>query len=209
MAIRDSPKGKLTLAEINEYLMRKFAFFRGDYQGWKNSIRHNLSLNECFVKILRDPNRPWGKDNYWALNLSSEYTFADGMFRRRRKKINNLNSSTDSAIDHPRSIAKFDQADETEASGKIKSMQNIRRGGDSFSIENLLRKDNVDRGHSKNVGFGCFGVANWGNPFPSNFVQNANASTGSANFSAFVPAYPPFYYPGPAVGFILPNRCVP
>lgn len=87
MAIRDSSSGRLTLAEINDYLMRKFPFFRGAYTGWRNSVRHNLSLNDCFLKVLRDPSRPWGKDNYWMLNPHSEYTFADGVFRRRRKRI--------------------------------------------------------------------------------------------------------------------------
>ncbi|XP_077411710.1 forkhead box protein Q1a [Vanacampus margaritifer] len=87
MAIRDSPCGRLTLAEINEYLMNKFPFFRGSYTGWRNSVRHNLSLNDCFHKVLRDPSRPWGKDNFWMLNPHSEYTFADGVFRRRRKRI--------------------------------------------------------------------------------------------------------------------------
>ncbi|KAM4629104.1 forkhead box protein Q1b [Polymixia lowei] len=88
MAIRDSNSGRLTLAEINDYLMKKFPFFRGSYTGWRNSVRHNLSLNDCFLKVLRDPSRPWGKDNYWMLNPHSEYTFADGVFRRRRKRIN-------------------------------------------------------------------------------------------------------------------------
>lgn len=88
MAIRDSTSGRLTLAEINDYLMTKFPFFRGSYTGWRNSVRHNLSLNDCFLKVLRDPSRPWGKDNYWMLNPHSEYTFADGVFRRRRKRIN-------------------------------------------------------------------------------------------------------------------------
>ncbi|KAM4704793.1 forkhead box protein Q1 [Rhinophrynus dorsalis] len=90
MAIRDSPSGRLTLAEINDYLMKKFPFFRGSYTGWRNSVRHNLSLNDCFVKVLRDPSRPWGKDNYWMLNPNSEYTFADGVFRRRRKRLNRV-----------------------------------------------------------------------------------------------------------------------
>ncbi|XP_037553837.1 forkhead box protein Q1 [Nematolebias whitei] len=87
MAIRESSSGRLTLAEINEFLMKKFPFFRGSYTGWRNSVRHNLSLNDCFLKVLRDPSRPWGKDNYWMLNPHSEYTFADGVFRRRRKRI--------------------------------------------------------------------------------------------------------------------------
>ncbi|XP_072297690.1 forkhead box protein Q1a [Eucyclogobius newberryi] len=87
MAIRDSATGQLTLAEINDYLMDKFPFFRGSYTGWRNSVRHNLSLNDCFVKVLRDPSRPWGKDNYWMLNPQSEYTFADGVFKRRRRRL--------------------------------------------------------------------------------------------------------------------------
>jgi len=87
MAIRESRSGRLTLSEINDYLMQKFPFFRGSYTGWRNSVRHNLSLNDCFLKVLRDASRPWGKDNYWMLNPHSEYTFADGVFRRRRKRI--------------------------------------------------------------------------------------------------------------------------
>ncbi|CAL1579552.1 unnamed protein product [Knipowitschia caucasica] len=88
MAIRDSPSGRITLADINDYLMDKFPFFRGSYTGWRNSVRHNLSLNDCFIKVLRDPARPWGKDNFWMLNPQSDYTFADGVFTRRRRRLN-------------------------------------------------------------------------------------------------------------------------
>ncbi|XP_067308301.1 forkhead box protein Q1a [Pseudorasbora parva] len=110
MAIRDSDSGRLTLAEINDYLMKKFPFFRGSYTGWRNSVRHNLSLNDCFLKVLRDPSRPWGKDNYWMLNPHSEYTFADGVFRRRRKRISKKGKepegpSQDAQVDTRDSIA--------------------------------------------------------------------------------------------------------
>ncbi|XP_071815657.1 uncharacterized protein [Apostichopus japonicus] len=88
MAIRESPTGRMTLAEINEFLMNRFPFFRGTYTGWKNSVRHNLSLNECFQKILRDPTRPWGKDNYWTLKETAEFAFTDGIFSRRRRRSN-------------------------------------------------------------------------------------------------------------------------
>ncbi|KAJ8041553.1 Forkhead box protein Q1 [Holothuria leucospilota] len=86
MAIRESPTGRSTLAEINEFLMNRFSFFRGSYTGWKNSVRHNLSLNECFQKILKDPHKPWGKDNYWTLKETSEFAFTDGVFSRQKKK---------------------------------------------------------------------------------------------------------------------------
>ncbi|KAJ7385029.1 hypothetical protein OS493_018722 [Desmophyllum pertusum] len=85
-AILNSVGQKLTLTEINEYLVQHYAFFRGPYQGWKNSVRHNLSFNKCFVKILRDPARPWGKDNYWTVSSLHDYLLADGTFRRRRRR---------------------------------------------------------------------------------------------------------------------------
>lgn len=50
-AIKDSPQRRRTLSEIYKYLQSKYDFFNGEYSGWKNSIRHNLSLNECFKKL--------------------------------------------------------------------------------------------------------------------------------------------------------------
>ncbi|XP_068724817.1 forkhead box protein Q1-like [Montipora capricornis] len=85
-AILNSPGKKMTLTEINEYLVQHYTFFRGPYQGWKNSVRHNLSFNKCFVKILRDPARPWGKDNFWTVSSLHDYLLADGTFRRRRRR---------------------------------------------------------------------------------------------------------------------------
>ena len=61
---------------------QKFPFFRGSYQGWKNSVRHNLSLNECFIKLPKALGRP-GKGHYWTIDPAQEYMFEEGSFRRR------------------------------------------------------------------------------------------------------------------------------
>lgn len=82
MAIQSAPSKRLTLSEIYQFLQARFPFFRGSYQGWKNSVRHNLSLNECFIKLPKGLGRP-GKGHYWTIDPSSEFMFEEGSFRRR------------------------------------------------------------------------------------------------------------------------------
>lgn len=82
MAIQNSPAKKLTLSEIYQFLQQRYAFFRGSYQGWKNSVRHNLSLNECFIKLPKGLGRP-GKGHYWTIDPSSDTLFEEGSHRRR------------------------------------------------------------------------------------------------------------------------------
>jgi len=82
MAIQASPNKRCTLSEIYQFLQQRFPFFRGTYQGWKNSVRHNLSLNECFIKLPKGLGRP-GKGHYWTIDPAAEFMFEEGSFRRR------------------------------------------------------------------------------------------------------------------------------
>ncbi|XP_061737006.1 forkhead box protein E1 [Nerophis ophidion] len=99
MAIANSPDRKLTLGGIYKFITERFPFYRDNSRKWQNSIRHNLTLNDCFIKIPREPGRP-GKGNYWALDPNAEDMFESGSFLRRRKRFKRCDLSTYTSYVH-------------------------------------------------------------------------------------------------------------
>ncbi|XP_018318458.1 forkhead box protein O isoform X2 [Agrilus planipennis] len=69
-AITSSPEKRLTLSQIYEWMVQNVPYFKdkGDSNssaGWKNSIRHNLSLHNRFMRVQ---NEGTGKSSWWIIN---------------------------------------------------------------------------------------------------------------------------------------------
>lgn len=69
-------------------------------------MRHNLSLNECFIKLPKNIGRP-GKGHYWTIDPASEFMFEEGSYRRR-----------------PRGFRRKCQSMAAQASGKMPFLMN-------------------------------------------------------------------------------------
>ncbi|XP_070692368.1 forkhead box protein N2 [Pempheris klunzingeri] len=71
MAIEDSPDKRLPVKDIYEWIVNNFPYYRTASGGWRNSVRHNLSLSKSFRRIQRDKSQVGtqsvGKGSLWCV----------------------------------------------------------------------------------------------------------------------------------------------
>ena len=79
-AIIKSSEQRLILADIYQYIYDKYPYFQTAPRGWRNTVRYNLSTNECFIKKGRAPS---GRGFYWAIHPACVEDFQKGEFNRR------------------------------------------------------------------------------------------------------------------------------
>uniref|UniRef100_A0A3B4WAL1 Fork-head domain-containing protein n=1 Tax=Seriola lalandi dorsalis TaxID=1841481 RepID=A0A3B4WAL1_SERLL len=80
--ILSSPSQKLNLASIYRAMEEQFPYLRSRGPGWRNSVRHNLSVNDCFVKVSRCED---GRGHHWGVHQAHLRDFQQGNFRQYRK----------------------------------------------------------------------------------------------------------------------------
>ncbi|KDQ64652.1 hypothetical protein JAAARDRAFT_28293 [Jaapia argillacea MUCL 33604] len=98
-AIKGSPTGKLLLEDIYYAIESRFPYFRSAPPGWKNSVRHNLSLNPCFEKVPR-PLTDRGKGSYWTVNDNVDPRTGVHRVRKKKPKKSDRQDEEENAVDY-------------------------------------------------------------------------------------------------------------
>ncbi|XP_034046419.1 forkhead box protein J1-A [Thalassophryne amazonica] len=83
MAMQASKKSKITLSCIYKWITDNFCYYRHADPTWQNSIRHNLSLNKCFIKVPRQKGEP-GKGGFWKMDPLYAGRLLSGAYKKRR-----------------------------------------------------------------------------------------------------------------------------
>ncbi|XP_077076199.1 forkhead box protein O3B [Siphateles boraxobius] len=122
-AIESTSDKRLTLSQIYDWMVRSVPYFKdkGDSNssaGWKNSIRHNLSLHSRFIRVQ---NEGTGKSSWWMIN--PEGGRGGKAPRRRAVSMDNGNKYTKTARGR---AAKKKAALQAAQEG---SLENVSAGG--------------------------------------------------------------------------------
>ncbi|KAM9673406.1 forkhead box protein M1 isoform 11-T11 [Trichechus inunguis] len=85
-AINSTERKRMTLKDIYTWIEDHFPYFKHIAKpGWKNSIRHNLSLHDMFVRETSAN----GKVSFWTIHPSANrYLTLDQVFKQQQKRPN-------------------------------------------------------------------------------------------------------------------------
>uniref|UniRef100_A0A8D2Q8I4 Forkhead box N4 n=1 Tax=Varanus komodoensis TaxID=61221 RepID=A0A8D2Q8I4_VARKO len=123
MALKNSKTGSLPVSEIYSFMKEHFPYFKTAPDGWKNSVRHNLSLNKCFEKVENKLSGTSRKGCLWALNPAKIDKMEEEMKKWKRKDLVAIH----------RSMANPDELDELIAGRPETCRRPSKQGGAAAS----------------------------------------------------------------------------
>lgn len=151
LSMKESKQPKMTLQMIYDWIIGNFSYFKKADPNWqvtfKNSIRHNLSLNKCFRKIARQKDEP-GKGGFWMLDPEFEQQLDQSSsigfhstksYKRKRKNCDDFDDKKKSKID-------LVQYNELENCDFVKSDANLSQINKSqcFTSYGIVTNGNAD-----------------------------------------------------------------
>ncbi|KAK1123813.1 hypothetical protein K0M31_008502 [Melipona bicolor] len=153
MAIWSSRDKMLPLAEIYKFIADRFPYYRKDTRRWQNSLRHNLSFNDCFIKSFQ---AIFGTMHH--LSISKILTTCDNNNSHYPKKTNRTNRGSSRKTKKAKKKKNEEQAKEgaksKERRGKSKRDEWI------LDINSIVFLSDLGRGSNFNFG-GRYDVSAW------------------------------------------------
>eukprot|EP00731_Ephydatia_muelleri_P020486 Em0013g213a len=140
MAITSSPKKMMSLPEIYSHISAHFPYYSRDDKKWKNSVRHNLSLNKCFKKIPREEGFH-GKGNYWMIDPASNRVLDRGSFRTPGKLYTQKIDIRSTPLDSNSQGTSNTSCKESECCCCISKQPKTNEDVLSFGVHKLLSRD--------------------------------------------------------------------
>ncbi|XP_061643993.1 forkhead box protein N2 isoform X2 [Phyllopteryx taeniolatus] len=96
MAIEESADKKLPVKDIYGWIVDKFPYYRTASAGWRNSVRHNLSLSKSFCRMERNKSQSAGKGSLWCVNPEHRASLLEVL-----RKTHAYHSNSSSLINQP------------------------------------------------------------------------------------------------------------
>ncbi|CCE63023.1 hypothetical protein TPHA_0D03900 [Tetrapisispora phaffii CBS 4417] len=127
LAILQSQDGKLTLAQIYNWISVHFTYYKQKDSGWQNSIRHNLSLNEAFIKTTKADD---GKGHYWELKPGYETKF----FKNENRSVEQVKAKLQEMEKYFQSgaVPHYSKSNQNDTDSEEYSAPSSARGGSNF-----------------------------------------------------------------------------
>ncbi|KAF1770099.1 hypothetical protein GCK72_001917 [Caenorhabditis remanei] len=143
-ALESAPDGRLKLNEIYQWFSDNIPYFRErssqeEAAGWKNSIRHNLSLHSRFMRIQ---NEGAGKSSWWVINPEAK---PGRNPRRTRERSNTIEATTKAQLEKTRRGAKK-RIKERALMGSVGGLNGNSTAGSITSIQHDMYDEDSMQG---------------------------------------------------------------
>ena len=87
MAIANSPEKRVTVSQMYQYIEGRFPYYKQCTRNWRASVRHTLSVNDCFVRTAKKRSDGGDQGGLWAIDPEFEDMFNSGSLLRRTRRF--------------------------------------------------------------------------------------------------------------------------